>query len=114
MKTKTEKKIYSLSDINKGKEELLNIINEWEKNEKRRDKIISLLTFAKKWEKTGGGIKTKINDLKKTLRGLKLIQKRTPNDELNKLIEIYEKEYNNLFETVEMKYGLPNVLQPKE
>jgi hypothetical protein len=86
------KKNYTLSQIKKGKEELLSIINEWDKDDKKRSTIMGLYSYALKWNNKDGGPKAKINKIQKTINGLKLINKRTPNDNILNLIKSYEKE----------------------
>ena len=101
--TRTEKQMkkedpFTNSTINRSKEELLKIINDWdkEKDQRRRSKIVSLLTFAKKWNVSGGGPKTRINNLTKTIRGLEIIMRRTPNDTVKDLLSSYKTELEEL------------------
>lgn len=91
-----EKKIYTLAEIKTAMEELPKLMSEWNEDEELRNKIGSLYATATRWNKKGGGIQTQINNLMKSIRGLTIINKRTPSKEIEGMIWRMETDLKTL------------------
>lgn len=94
------KKIFTSSEIKTAITELPKLLLEWNEDEELRNKIGSLYATAIRWNKSGGGVKTQINKLVKSIRGLKIINKRTPSKEIEGLIWKLESDLKTLELTV--------------